>query len=211
MVRTAAVLPRRQPRQARSRQTVERLLEAADRLLSQHGLLAFNTNAVAAAAGLDIASLYQYFPSKEAIIYSLLEQRCLGLQARCELWRLDADQMPLPVLLEQVSAALYPAEVDGWSLNSLQPMIDRVPELKELTEALQQDLAAFWADVLQQRGSLLPRPQLIEYCRLFQTLLSSGHGFAAARPDEHRELLNEWLRDVGLNMLRSCLPGGAGI
>lgn len=211
MVRTAAVLPRRQPRQARSRQTVERLLEAADRLLSAQGVLAFNTNAVAAEAGIDIASLYQYFPSKEAVIYSLLEQRCLGLQARCELWRLEADRMPLPELLEQVSHALYPEESHVWSVGSLQPMIDRVPELKELTEALQQDLAAFWADVLQQRGSLLPRPQLIEYCRLFQTLLSSGHGFAADRPDEHRELLNEWLRDVGVSMLRSCLPGGAGI
>ena len=211
MVRTAAVLPRRQPRQARSRQTVERLLDAADQLLSEQGLLAFNTNAVAAEAGIDIASLYQYFPSKEAIIYSLLEQRCLGLQARCELWRLEADRMPLPALLEQVSDALYPADSGDWSLSSLQPLIDRVPELKELTEALQQDLAAFWADVLQQRGSLLPRPQLVEYCRLFQILLSSGHGFAADRPDEHRELLNEWLRDVGLSMLRSCLPGGAGI
>lgn len=211
MARVAAVLPRRQPRQARSRQTVERLLEAAERLLSAHGLLAFNTNAVAAEAAIDIASLYQYFPSKEALIYSLLEQRCLGLQARCELWRLDADRMPLPALMEQVCDALFPVEATGWSIATLQPLIDRVPELKELTEALQQDLAAFWADVLQQRGSLLPRPQLIEYCRLFQTLLSAGHGFAAARPDEHRELLNQWLRDVGLNMLRSCLPGGAGI
>ena len=211
MVRTVAVMPRRQPRQARSRQTVERLLEAADRLLAEQGLLGFNTNAVAAEAGIDIASLYQYFPAKEALIYSLLEQRCLGLQARCELWRLEAEHMSLPSLLEQVSQALYSIEGGGWSLSSLQPLIDRVPELKELTEALQQDLAAFWADVLQQRGSILPRPQLIEYCRLFQTLLSSGHGFAAVRPDEHRELLNEWLRDVGLTMLRSCLPGGAGI
>lgn len=211
MVRPAAVLPRRQPRQARSRQTVERLLEAADRLLERDGLLAFNTNAVAAEANIDIASLYQYFPAKEAIIYALLEQRCLGLQARCEVWRLEAEQMSLPALLEQVSNALYPAEGNGWSLSSLQPMIERVPELKDLTEGFHQDMAAFWADVLQERGSILPRPQLIEYCRLFQTLLSSGHGFVAGRPAEHSELLHEWLCDVGLTMLRRCLPGGAGI
>ena len=211
MVRLVAVLPRRQPRQARSRQTVERLLDAADRLLVRDGLLAFNTNAVAAEAGIDIASLYQYFPAKEAIIFALLEQRCLGLQARCEVWRLEADRMSLPALLDQLSVALYPVEGHGWSLSSLQPMIERVPELKELIEALQQDLAAFWADVLQQRGSTLPRPQLIEYCRLLQVLLSSGHGFVAARPHEHSELLDQWLHDIALAMLRRCLPGGAGI
>ncbi len=211
MVRAVAVLPRRTPRQARSRQTVERLMDSADRLLGQSGLLAFNTNAVAAEAGLDIASLYQYFPSKEALLYALLEQRCLGLQARLEVWRLEAEHLPLAVLLQQVSAALYPTEGSGWSLGSLQPIIERVPELRELVEALQLDLAVFWADVLQQRGSVLPRPQLIEYCRLFQTLLSSGHGFVAGRPIEHSELLHEWLSDVGSSMLRSCLPGGAGI
>jgi AcrR family transcriptional regulator len=199
------------PRQARSRQTVERLLDSADRLLGRDGLLAFNTNAVAAEADLDIASLYQYFPSKEALLYALLEQRCLGLQARLEVWRLEAEHLPLATLLQQVSVALYPAEGSGWSLGSLQPIIERVPELRELVEALQLDLAVFWADVLQQRGSVLPRPQLIEYCRLFQTLLSSGHSFVAGRPVEHSELLHEWLSDVGSSMLRSCLPGGAGI
>ena len=53
---------------------VETLLEAAAQVLETKGLEGFNTNAVAERAGVSIGSLYQYFPSKDALTIALMER-----------------------------------------------------------------------------------------------------------------------------------------
>jgi AcrR family transcriptional regulator len=60
--------PRKHPRQARSRALVEAILDAAARILAQHGREALTTNVVAMKAGVSIGSLYQYFPNRESVI-----------------------------------------------------------------------------------------------------------------------------------------------
>jgi AcrR family transcriptional regulator len=65
---------RRDPAQERSRQTVDAIVEAAGRLLVEHGRRGVTTNAVAERAGVSIGSIYQYFPNKEAIFASLQER-----------------------------------------------------------------------------------------------------------------------------------------
>jgi AcrR family transcriptional regulator len=50
---------------------VEAIVEAAARILETRGLAGFNTNAVAERAGVSVGSLYQYFPSKEALMSAL--------------------------------------------------------------------------------------------------------------------------------------------
>lgn len=71
----SAIAPRKRPRQARSAATVELILEGAARILEAGGLAAFNTNALAARAGVSIGSLYQYFPSKEAILAEMIRRK----------------------------------------------------------------------------------------------------------------------------------------
>ncbi|MEI1682481.1 TetR/AcrR family transcriptional regulator [Acinetobacter baumannii] len=66
--------PRKRPRQARSVATFEAILEAAARILESLGFTGFNTNAVAELAGVSIGSLYQYFPSKDALIVELIRR-----------------------------------------------------------------------------------------------------------------------------------------
>ena len=60
------------PGQARSQETVTVILEASARILESVGLRGFNTNAIAARAGVSIGSLYQYFPNKDAILLALI-------------------------------------------------------------------------------------------------------------------------------------------
>jgi AcrR family transcriptional regulator len=64
--------PRRKPRQARSQATVEVILAAAARVFARAGYAATTTNHVAAKAGVSIGSLYEYFPSKDAILVALV-------------------------------------------------------------------------------------------------------------------------------------------
>jgi AcrR family transcriptional regulator len=53
---------------------VATLLEAAAQVLETKGLEGFNTNAVAERAGVSIGSLYQYFPSKDALTIALMQR-----------------------------------------------------------------------------------------------------------------------------------------
>jgi AcrR family transcriptional regulator len=57
------------PRQDRSRFSVEAILEAATQILESDGETGFNTNAIAARAGVSIGALYRYFPDKRAILF----------------------------------------------------------------------------------------------------------------------------------------------
>ncbi|MBB1626025.1 TetR/AcrR family transcriptional regulator [Achromobacter sp. UMC71] len=63
--------PRKSPRQQRSQQTVETILQATARVLAQHGYAGTNTNLIAETAGVSVGSLYQYFPNKNALIAAL--------------------------------------------------------------------------------------------------------------------------------------------
>jgi AcrR family transcriptional regulator len=65
---------RKTPRQARSRSTVEAILEAAERVLRSEGYHAASTNRVARVAGFSVGSLYQYFDDKRAVVGALLDQ-----------------------------------------------------------------------------------------------------------------------------------------
>jgi AcrR family transcriptional regulator len=67
------MLPRRRPRQARAQATVDAIVQATARVLVEDGYDRASTNRIAQAAGVSIGSLYQYFPSKEALVAALVE------------------------------------------------------------------------------------------------------------------------------------------
>lgn len=81
--------PRKMPQQERSQKTVDALLQAAAYILVRDGYTKLTTNRIADRAGVNIASLYQYFPSKEAIVAELrrrhmAETRAAAAQAMQE-------------------------------------------------------------------------------------------------------------------------------
>lgn len=66
--------PRKIALQARSQATVDALLRATARILVREGYDRASTNKIAALAGVSVGSLYQYFPSKEALVASLVRE-----------------------------------------------------------------------------------------------------------------------------------------
>jgi len=69
--RRSRLSPRKRPRQERSRATVEAILEATTDIVVRQGASRLTTNRIAERAGVNIASLYQYFPGKHAILAEL--------------------------------------------------------------------------------------------------------------------------------------------
>ena len=66
--------PRKQPSQSRSTATYEAILEAAARVLEENGYATVSTNLIAEKAGVSIGSLYEYFPTKDAIFAELIRK-----------------------------------------------------------------------------------------------------------------------------------------
>jgi AcrR family transcriptional regulator len=65
---------RRLPQQARSRQRVDRILDAAAQVFEEVGYEAASTELIAMRADTSIGSLYRFFPDKSAIVYALAER-----------------------------------------------------------------------------------------------------------------------------------------
>lgn len=84
MTAQIAAAPRKRPRQARSKATVDAILEATTRILIDEGYERASTNRIAERAGVSIGSLYQYFPSKQALIATLLDQHIEEMAATLE-------------------------------------------------------------------------------------------------------------------------------
>ena len=78
---------RRQPVQVRSRQTVERILDAAVVLIEEGGVEAVTTRAIAERAGITAPSLYRFFADRDQVLDALIElhlERLSTFLAECE-------------------------------------------------------------------------------------------------------------------------------
>lgn len=119
MARAQRVEARKQPLQQRSRQTVTSILTAAAQVFTQRGYANTTTNHIALRAGVSIGSLYQYFPSKDAILMALAEQHVEKAFAAVLEEVRDKRDAPAPVLLRALVDALLRA-------HQKQPRLHRV-------------------------------------------------------------------------------------
>lgn len=66
---------RRTPMQARGQATFERILDSTAALLEEVGGERITTNLIANAAGVNVATLYQYFPNKQTVLLELFRRQ----------------------------------------------------------------------------------------------------------------------------------------
>lgn len=65
---------RRRPRQARSQERINRILDTAEHVFAEVGYDSATTNLIASQAETSIGSLYEFFPNKEAIARALAQR-----------------------------------------------------------------------------------------------------------------------------------------
>ena len=136
MLRQVKTTPRKRPRQARSRATVDTILQASARVLVRRGFDGFTTNEVAAAAGVSIGSLYQYFPNKEALVAALMMQHVEEMSAAIlsELTRVA--QLPMAQAVRAVIELTVRAHAIDPELHQVLteqvPRVGRLAKLREL-------------------------------------------------------------------------------
>ncbi|HEU4409845.1 MAG TPA: TetR/AcrR family transcriptional regulator [Polyangiaceae bacterium] len=129
--------PRKAPSQARSQATVEAILGATERLLVNEGYERLSTNRVAAAAGVSVGSLYQYFPSKEALVAALADrhrERMMAVLFERMAAFIDA---PPERAAREIVRALFEADARERELHRvLTEQAPRIGKLKELMDSV---------------------------------------------------------------------------
>lgn len=70
------VKPRKSPRQARAKATVDAIIEGTIQVLLDEGYESFTTARVAERAGVSVGTLYQYYPNKAALAVAVVDRCC---------------------------------------------------------------------------------------------------------------------------------------
>lgn len=73
MKRKPAISLKKQAKQLRSKATIGAIIEAGTYILRHKGPRGFTANKVCEKAGVNIASFYQYFPNKEALLFCIAQ------------------------------------------------------------------------------------------------------------------------------------------
>ena len=94
------------PRQRRSRSTVDNIKQATLELIEKEGFANLGTGRIAERAGISIGSLYQYFPTCEAILLALYEDVAASLTDSTKRLLLEVFDVPREEGIERVIRSL---------------------------------------------------------------------------------------------------------
>ncbi len=180
------------PVQSRSAKTFELILSAAARLLDEEGLPGFNTNAIAKSAGINVATLYHYFPHKNAILREMAD-RCeaeMGAEARGYLGAL-VTAGDLGAWIRGVVGEAHRSRLRQDGVAALGRAVRAVPELNQarsaVVEAWAQDLAA----ALGRRLPSLEPSRAAGAARVLIETVTALLDLAADRPGDSEAILDE--------------------
>jgi AcrR family transcriptional regulator len=200
---------RRQPKQQRGKERVEKILDAAAIVFDEVGYEAATTHAIAAKAKTAVGSLYQFFPDKAAIFHAMELRHIERVKA---FWAQMSTPENLKLSFRQMIRAIAPAVAELFE----QP-VSRVvfvqfylarDMFQSIDESMTQEAINFWADILKQYN-----PDLTEAHShlLAEVSVHSSNAvmLAALRtPDlQHRQELSQQIEDLLASYLEPHIGG----
>jgi AcrR family transcriptional regulator len=132
MARAPVVHPRKKASQKRSRATVDALIEATARVLVREGFERASTNRIAAEAGASIGSLYQYFPTKEALVAAVIERHKNDMMEVLRRALVRVAGMPLEQGVRELVALMIDAHRVDPELHRV--LVEQIPRIGRLAE-----------------------------------------------------------------------------
>jgi AcrR family transcriptional regulator len=127
-------VPRKMPKQQRSKETVDVILAATARVLVKDGFDRASTNRIADKAGVSIGSLYQYFPSKEALVAALVERHIDTMSAALEAEMAAVAEAPLRLAVRRMVTLMMDAHAIDPALHRVLEQVPRVGRLDRVHE-----------------------------------------------------------------------------
>ena len=194
---------RRQPKQQRGKERVEKILDAAALVFDEVGYDAATTHLIAAKAETAIGSLYQFFPDKAAIFKAMELRHTERVRA---FWAgVDVPaiaQLPLRDMIHHLTAAVAELFAQPVSRVVFVQFFVAPQIFQAIDESMTQDAIAFMATILRERNSELSMDQsllLAEVC----VHSSNAVTLTALRcpKEEHRQQLIQQIEDLLVSYL----------
>lgn len=147
--------PRKDASQERSRATVDALVEATARILVREGFDKASTNRIAEVAGVSVGSLYQYFPSKEALVAAVTARHRQEITQVVRRELAEVENLPLKQAVRKLFAAAVQAHrVDPKLHRVLAEQIPRVGMLEKLERFDRENYALFRSYLERHRDEI---------------------------------------------------------
>lgn len=120
---------RKAPSQQRAKATVDKILRAANELMQEDGFSRIGTSRIAERAGVNIASVYQYFPNRDSILLSLYEEAVSQGAYKLNALAMNIHHDTLDVVVPKIMKLL----LTHYEQNSaiLLRMVSEVPEIRQ--------------------------------------------------------------------------------
>jgi AcrR family transcriptional regulator len=170
--------------QSRSRATVDAILEATARVLVTVGYDRASTNRVAAAAGVSIGSLYQYFPSKEALVAALVEKHVAEMVGLIMAALADVADRPLAEVARRLVEVMIKAHALDPRLHKV--LVEQTPRVGRLEQILDLEtrVTAVAREFLAARAPEIREVDLdVAAFVVVNTVEALTHSAAVTRPD----------------------------
>jgi AcrR family transcriptional regulator len=186
IMREKTTAPRKLPTQRRSRDTVNTILDAAARILSRGDDAAIDTNRIAEVAGVSVGSLYQYFPSKSAVLAALIERYVDARFRRVEADLEGLEHLAPEQAIERIVAALIDAKIKNLELErALLRHFVRLGEIEALA-ALDERMVRVIARFLTRLPGQGDRDSELAAFVVLQAVRAVMQGASVHRPEEIR-------------------------
>ncbi|MBW4663825.1 MAG: TetR family transcriptional regulator [Chroococcus sp. CMT-3BRIN-NPC107] len=194
---------RRQPKQQRGKERVEKILDAAAAVFDEVGYEKATTYLIAVKAGTAIGSLYQFFPDKAAV-FNAMELR--HIERVKVMWEQantpEIVQLPLRQMIQAITSAVAQLfEQPVSRVVFIQFFISR-QIFQSIDESITQEAINFMASILKQRN---PNLSEVQYSLLAEVCVHSSNAVmlsALRSPDlQHRQQLTQQIEDLLVSYL----------
>lgn len=187
---------RRQPRQQRGREKVEKILEAAAIVFEKVGYTAATTQLIAEQAGAAIGSLYQFFPDKAAIFKAMELRHVARVQSMWETAGvIDVSQYPLRALIHLLVRSVLELFEDRVSRVVFVQFFESREIFQSIDDSFTQEAIEFMANILQRRN-----PQLLEPLLLAEVCVHSSNALILvalrSKDPNHVHKLTQQIEDL---------------
>ncbi|MGB3445263.1 MAG: TetR/AcrR family transcriptional regulator [Xanthobacteraceae bacterium] len=208
MARRPLTKARKIATQDRSRATVDALVEATARILVREGFDKASTNRIAELAGVSVGSLYQYFPSKEALVAAVIErhQQDIMQTVRGELAEVMTE--PVEIAIRKIVAlAVKGHRVNPRLHRVLAEQIPRVGKLEDVDVLNRENFALFKTYLESRRDELRVDDLKLASFVCVTAIEALTHNAVLHRPEMLSDKAMGALIDAGARLVIGYLKG----
>ncbi|MFK8397774.1 TetR/AcrR family transcriptional regulator [Pseudomonas sp. BGr12] len=200
------VSPRKAPQQARAIETCARILEGARKLLGEQGAASITTRNIAKISGVNVASIYQYYPNKQAILYAITQERLnlvIDIFERFE----SAEHLAkspteyFTTLLDAVNQLQWYGKADI----ELEKAIEHDAKLSELMERHTDKVITKLSLLLRHFGCYWPEQRLRLYAKYVYDISNTTTRIRNAESGSLAVHVMQWEFEHGMYLIEYCL------